>query len=127
MPAGKGAGAAAATPAAAAAASKAAPAPKATLTERIQARVVPLIDRAAVLIAGSPDVLAADSAGRSNGAVSAAAPRPADPKGVVPSAQEVPDSAAAAADDSQHTKTAAARAKLKGALKQRAVGSASAK
>lgn len=117
---GQSAGAAA-TPAAAAASK--APAPKATLSERIQARVVPLIDRAAVLIAGSPDVLAADS-GRSNGAVSAAAPLPTD-KGVA-GAQKVPDSAAAAADDSQHTKTAAARAKLKG-LKQKAVGSASAK
>jgi hypothetical protein len=121
----------AAAAAGAAAAGKAPPAPKVTFTERIQARVVPLLDKAAVMIAGSPEVLsnirsnggAADS-GRSNGSASAAAPMRASDKGAVSTAQEVPDSAAAAADDSQHIKTAAARAKLKGALKQRAVGSA---
>lgn len=129
------------TPKAAAAAASAAPAKcappaaKPTLTQRIQARVVPLIDKAAVLIAGSDTITtnngsngsASTGVGSAGGKDSAAALLQRSAKVGPPSASdqgpgEVPADAAAAADDS-HSRTAAARAKLKG-LSQRAVGAA---
>jgi hypothetical protein len=116
---------------ASAAASKApaskAPASKVTFTERIQARVVPLIDKAAVLIAGTSNIYGHSSssngslsntaaqAGKGGVAVSSDSGVAADNSG----AEAVPD-AAAASDD---TCAVTAKAKLKG-LTQRAAAAA---
>lgn len=132
--------AAAAAAAAAAVPVKGTPrAAKPTLTQRIQARVVPLIDKAATLIAGTDSITTSSSNGsasisNSGGQDSAAVLQQRSTKAGGPSAEsadgqgvaEVPGDAAAAADDFQ-TRTAAAssaRAKLKG-LTQRAVEAAS--